>query len=100
MLPSELSDTVRLSTGGGGITVSVPGTAAFNLDAKTAGGGVTTDLPVTVVGKIEEGCLARPGQWGRQIRAVAQRWRGHPLEEAVSEVVYDFRTNRTARAHH
>jgi hypothetical protein len=57
VLPSELSDGVKLSTGGGGISVSVPGTAAFDLDAKTSGGSVSTDVTVAVVGKMERGRL-------------------------------------------
>jgi hypothetical protein len=55
---------VKLSTGGGGISVRVPATTAFDLDAKTDGGGVTTDLPVAVVGKIEEGRLHGPVNGG------------------------------------
>jgi hypothetical protein len=64
VLPSELSDTVKLSTGGGGISVGVPGTAAFDLDAKTSGGRVHTELPVAVVGKIEDGHLEGPVNGG------------------------------------
>jgi hypothetical protein len=37
--------------------VSIPTTAAFNIDAKTSGGSVSTELQVTVVGKMEEGRL-------------------------------------------
>ena len=55
---------MKLSTGGGGISVSVPATAAFNLDAKTSGGGVSTDLPVTVVGKLVDGRLQGPVNGG------------------------------------
>jgi hypothetical protein len=64
VLPSEVAGTVKLSTGGGGITVSVPATAAFDLDAKTSGGGVSTDLPVAVVGKLEHGRLQGPVNGG------------------------------------
>jgi hypothetical protein len=55
---------VRLSTGGGGISVRVPATVAFNLDATTSGGGVSTELPVIVVGKVEEGRLQGPVNGG------------------------------------
>jgi hypothetical protein len=44
---------VKLSTSGGGVVVSVPSNAAFDLDAQTSAGGVSSDLPVTVVGKLE-----------------------------------------------
>jgi DUF4097 and DUF4098 domain-containing protein YvlB len=64
VLPSEIAADVKLSTGGGGITVSIPTTAAFNLDAKTSGGGVSTDLAVTVVGKMEHGRLEGPVNGG------------------------------------
>jgi hypothetical protein len=57
VLPSEIAGDVKLSTGGGGIGISIPDTAAFKLDAKTSGGNVTTELPVTVVGKQEHGRL-------------------------------------------
>jgi len=55
---------VKLSTGGGGISVSIPTTAAFTLDAKTSGGGVSTELPVTVVGKLAHGHLEGPVNGG------------------------------------
>jgi hypothetical protein len=55
---------VKLSTGGGGITVSMAATATFDLDARTSGGGVSTDLPVTVVGKVEHGRLQGPVNGG------------------------------------
>ncbi len=55
---------MRLSTGGGGISVDVPTTAAFNLDAQTGGGTVSTELPVTVVGKLERGRLQGPVNGG------------------------------------
>jgi DUF4097 and DUF4098 domain-containing protein YvlB len=45
-LPGE----VKLETSGGGITVGVPGAAAFNLDASTSAGHVNCDLPVTASG--------------------------------------------------
>ena len=64
MLPSELSDAVNLSTGGGGISVSVPATAAFTVDAKTSGGSVSTDLAVTVEGKKEKDRLQGPVNGG------------------------------------
>jgi hypothetical protein len=64
VLPGELSEKVKLVTGGGGIAVSVSASAAFNLDAETAGGSVTTDLPVTVVGSIERGRLEGPVNGG------------------------------------
>lgn len=44
---------VRLETSGGGVTVRIPASAAFDLDAETSGGGVHSDLPVTIVGKTE-----------------------------------------------
>jgi DUF4097 and DUF4098 domain-containing protein YvlB len=64
MLTSELSGAVKLSTGGGSITVSVPATAAFDVDAKTGGGRVSTDLPVSVVGKLEPSRLQGPVNGG------------------------------------
>ena len=64
MLPSEVADTVKLSTGGGGISISVPPTVAFNLDARTSGVGVSTELPVAVAGKIEPDCLQGPVNGG------------------------------------
>jgi len=43
---SSFSNDIKLETSGGGITVRVPATAAFNLDAETSAGRVTSDLPV------------------------------------------------------
>jgi hypothetical protein len=57
-------EKVNLSTSGGGVTVSVPGNAAFDLDAQTSAGGVTSDLPVTVVGKLEHSRLKGPVNGG------------------------------------
>jgi DUF4097 and DUF4098 domain-containing protein YvlB len=48
---------VHLSTSGGGITVRVPATAAFNLHAETSGGGVGCDLPIAINGKKERSKL-------------------------------------------
>jgi len=48
-----VSDSVKLSSTGGGITVRIPADSALNLDAEAVGGNVHSDLPVTVVGKIE-----------------------------------------------
>ena len=73
---------MKLSTGGGGISVSVPGTAAFNLDARTSGGGVTTDLAVAVAGRSRGAtCTARSTAAANP--SVAQRRREHPPEEAI-----------------
>ncbi len=52
VLPSPLTDEVRLSTSGGGVTVRVAENAAFDLDAATSAGGVSSELAVTVVGRI------------------------------------------------
>ena len=58
---------VQLSTGGGSISVSVPATAAFNLDAKTSGGNVSTELTVAVVGKLQRGRLEGPVNGGGKL---------------------------------
>jgi DUF4097 and DUF4098 domain-containing protein YvlB len=51
MLPSPIPGDVSLESSGGGVTVQVPGDAAFNLDAEASGGGVSCDLPITIQGK-------------------------------------------------
>lgn len=48
----------RLATSGGGITVSIAGNVAVDVDAHTSGGDVETDLPITILGKQSEGDLA------------------------------------------
>ena len=53
-----LVDEVKLETSGGGVTIRVVESSAFNLDAATSSGDVNTDLPITVVGKIGRGHLS------------------------------------------
>jgi DUF4097 and DUF4098 domain-containing protein YvlB len=55
-LPLKSDST--LHTSGGRITVTLPASAALNLDAKTDGGSVSTAFPVTVQGKLGEGKLS------------------------------------------
>lgn len=45
---------VHAETSGGDIEISLPKTAAANIDAGTSGGGVHFDFPVTVSGHIDE----------------------------------------------
>jgi DUF4097 and DUF4098 domain-containing protein YvlB len=49
-LPS-LSESVKLTTSGGSVTLRVPADAAFDLDASTSGGGASSEMPVTITGK-------------------------------------------------
>ncbi len=41
----------RLDTSGGGITVTLPGNVAMNIDAATSAGHVSSELPVTITGE-------------------------------------------------
>jgi hypothetical protein len=52
VLPSPLPDDVRLSSSGGDVTVSIPESAAFTLDADTSGGVLKSDF--TLVGSKKE----------------------------------------------
>ncbi len=54
---ASLADPVKLTTSAGGISIRVPGDAAFDLDARTSAGGVNSELPVSVVGKTERSHL-------------------------------------------
>lgn len=49
----NLTEPLKLETSGGGVRLSVPGNAAFDLDASTSAGGVRSELAVTVIGKME-----------------------------------------------
>ena len=48
----------RLSTSGGGITLSLAGNVALDVDAHSSGGGVDSDVPITIQGRQEEDSLA------------------------------------------
>ena len=48
---------VLLATTGGGVKLTVPSSAAFDLDAETSGGDVSSDLAVSVQGKRESDSL-------------------------------------------
>ncbi|MBL9173591.1 MAG: DUF4097 family beta strand repeat protein [Verrucomicrobiales bacterium] len=62
-LPS-ISDSVKLTTSGGDVTLRVPADAAFDLDAATSGGSAGSDLPVTISGKKSDSRLKGPVNGG------------------------------------
>ena len=53
----ELSGDWRLSTSSGGVTVSLPASQGFELDASTGSGRIDTDFPVTVSGTVNRRSL-------------------------------------------
>jgi hypothetical protein len=59
-----LGGDVKLETSAGGITLRVPETAAFNLNAGTSGGRVTSDLPVQAKSSHEKTELKGPVNGG------------------------------------
>jgi Toastrack DUF4097 len=64
VLAKPVTDMVKLETSGGGITLRVPGDAAFNLDAATSAGNVHSELPVAGAGKKERDHLKGPVNGG------------------------------------
>src|SRR5438552_10687394 len=46
-LVAQPSENCRLEVSGGGVILTVPRTAGFNLEARSSGGKVESDLPVT-----------------------------------------------------
>ena len=61
---SPISDEVQLKTSGGGVTLKVPETSAFDLDASTSGGSVSSDLAVKTDGKPKRTSLRGPVNGG------------------------------------
>jgi DUF4097 and DUF4098 domain-containing protein YvlB len=61
---SPINDEVQLKTSGGGVTLKVPETSAFDLDASTSGGSVSSDLVVKTEGKPKRTSLRGPVNGG------------------------------------
>ena len=61
---SSLSDSVKLETSGGSVTLHAPSDAAFDLDASTSGGSASSELPVTITGKKSRDHLRGPVNGG------------------------------------
>lgn len=61
---SPINDEVELKTSGGGVTLKVPESSAFDLDASTSGGSVSSDLAVKTEGKPKRTSLRGPVNGG------------------------------------
>lgn len=61
---SPINDEVQLKTSGGGVTLKVPESSAFDLDASTSGGSVSSDLAVKTDGKPKRTSLRGPVNGG------------------------------------
>jgi hypothetical protein len=60
---------LNLATTNGGITVSLPGSAAFHLHAATTNGNIRTDFPVTVMGDFGSKTISGTvGNGGRDLK--------------------------------
>jgi len=61
---APINDEVQLKTSGGGVTLKVPESSAFDLDASTSGGSVSSDLAVKTDGKPKRTSLRGPVNGG------------------------------------
>jgi DUF4097 and DUF4098 domain-containing protein YvlB len=60
---------LELATTNGGISVSLPGSAAFQLHAATTNGNIHTDFPITVMGTFgTKNVSGTVGAGGRELR--------------------------------
>ncbi len=60
---------LELATTNGGISVSLPGSAAFQLHAATTNGNIHTDFPITVMGTLgSKNVTGTVGSGGRELR--------------------------------
>ena len=66
---ADWSGELELSSTNGGITVSLPSSATFKVNAETTNGGVRTDFPITVLGSFKSKSISGTvGAGGRELK--------------------------------